>query len=218
MNLNKILYLLAMYSGVRAALNQIRGCFLPRLRVAILHGSTLRLNSSGDVKVCVNARTPSGMLNSDVKAGMISIYLLAPGIPTSLYRLLRLTSHFGTGHIEMAFYEHGDAIVFFAVRNILRSNIERVRMGKQFSNLRFNSKDDEIIALQLIFQALYSRGIQATFAPPEECIKLAISKSLLNKSTRDRTIDSMLRRYRHIERQIKLHNQISNIHPDFRGN
>lgn len=205
-----------MYTGIRAALNQIRGFFLPRLRVSILHGSTLRLNSFGDVKVRVNARAPSNTLNSGVKAGMISIYLLAPGIPTSLYRLLRLTSHFGTGHLEMAFYEHGDSVVFFAVRNILRSNIERVRMGKQFSNLRFNSKDDEIIALQLIFQALGSRGIQATFAPPEECIKLAISKSLLNKTTRDRTIDTMLRRYKRIERQIKLQNQISHAPPDSR--
>ena len=195
-----------MYTGIRAALNQIRGFFLPRLRVSILHGSTLRLKSFGDVKVRVNARARSNRVNSGVKAGMISIYMLAPGIPTSLYRLLRLTSHFGTGHLEMAFYEHGDSVVFFAVRNILRSNIERVRMGQQFSNLRFNSKDDEIIALQLIFQALGSRGIQATFAPPEECIKLSISKSLLNKKTRDRTIDSMLRRYKRIERQIKLHN------------
>jgi hypothetical protein len=213
MNFNKILYLLAMYTCVRAALNQIHGFFLPLLRVSILHGSTLRLNSSGDVKVCVNAKMPSGTLNSDVKAGMFSIYLLAPGIPTSLYRLLRLTSHFGTGHIEMAFYEHGDAIVFFAVRNILRSNIERLGMGIQFSNLGFNSKDDEIIALQLIFQDLGSRGIEVAFAPPEECIELAISKSLLIKKTRDRTIDSMLRRYKRIEKQIKFQNQVSHIYP-----
>ena len=205
-----------MYTGTRAALNQIRGFFLPRLRVSILHGSTLRLNSFGDVKVRVNARPPSNTLNSGVKAGMISIYLLAPGIPKSLYRLLRLTSHFGNGHIELAFYEHGDSVVFFAVRNILRSNIDRVGMGKQFCDLQLNSKDDEIIAIQPIFQALSLRGIEATFAPPEECIKLAISKSLLNKKTRDQTIDSMLRRYKRIERQIKLQNQISHAPPNSR--
>lgn len=200
-----------MYTGVRALRNQIHGFFLPGLRVSILNGSEMRLSSVGDVKICVNARAPLDALSSGVRVGMISIYLLAPGIPRFLYRLLRLTSHFGTGHIEMAFYEDGDTVVFFAVRNILRSNIERVGMGRHFDNLLLNSNDDEIVAIQAVFQALKSYGIEPVFAGPEECIKLAISKSLLNQKTRDQTIDSMIRRYKRIERKIKMHGRVPSV-------
>ncbi len=195
-----------MYTGVRAAVNQIRGFFLPRMQVSVLHGNTLPLNSSNEVKICVNARLPSKRLGVGAKAGMVSTYLLCPGIPKPLYWLLRLTSHFGTGHIEMAFYEDDEFVVFFAIRNILRSNLDRLGMRKQFRNLKFNSNDDEIVAIQAIFQALGSRGIKTRFAPPEECIELAIDKSLLNQTTRDQTIESMMRRYKRIKRQIETPN------------
>ena len=144
------------------------------------------------------------------------MYLLAPGIPKPLYRLLRLTSHFGTGHIEMAFYEDGETVVFFAVRNILRSNINRLGVGRYFRNLPFNTNDDEIMAIQGIFQALGSRGVEGIFAPPEVCIELAISNSLLNQKTRDQTFKSMMRRYKRIERQIEMHYGVANDHPDSR--
>ena len=214
--MNRTLYLLAMYTGVRAGFNQVRGFFLPRTRVSKLHGSTLQLNSSGDIAICVNARPASKALNAGVRAGMVSMYLLAPDIPKLLYRLARLTSHFGTGHIEMAFYEDGETVVFFAVRNILRSNINRLGVGRYFRNLSFNTNDDEIMAIQGVFQALGSRGIKATFAPPEVCLELAISKSLLNQKTRDQTIKSMMRRYKRIERQIEMHYGAANDHPDSR--
>lgn len=193
-----------MYTGIRAAVNQIRGFFLPRMRVSIIHGRTLRLDSLNEVKICVNARLPSKTLGVGAKAGMVSSYLLSPGIPKPLYWLIRLTSHFGTGHIEIAFYEDGENVVFFAIRNILRSNLDRLGIRKHFRNLKLNSNEDEIVVIRAIFQALASRGIKTRFAPPEECIELAIDKSLLNQTTRDQTIESMMRRYRRIERRIEM--------------
>ena len=206
----RILYLLAMYSGVRAAFNTARGLLLPTTRVAIINGETFQIDASHRVKICVNSRPPCKSLGRGRRAGMISLSLTSPGISPLTYALLRITSHFGHGHIEIAFYEvHNDevddTVYCFAVRNIVRSNIDRLGWKGKFCKLKLASDNDEIIVLRRVIEQLNARGIRACLASPEECVAFAVNPSLLHSRQRKRTLESLTRRYKRIAKQLSNH-------------
>jgi len=203
----RALYLLAMYSGARAAFNQARSFFLPKPRASILDGETLQLDEFNQAKVCVNARTPPKAIGPGRNAGMISVYLVNPGISHFFYALLRLTSHFGCGHIEIAFYEENGDICFFAIRNILRSNIDRIGCDDIFRNLKLSRDNDEIVILREIIYKFGKRHINTCFATPEACVALAVAESLLSPKKRDRSIQALNHRYRRMSKQIATHNK-----------
>jgi hypothetical protein len=209
--MKRILYLLAMFTGVRAAFNCGRSYFLPKLRVAILDGNRLELEKYGSVRVRVNARPAPTALDSEAKAGMISLYMVSPGIPSLLYAFIRLTSHFGCGHVEIAFYETQDNVTLFAVRNILRSNIDRLKLNQMFGSLRFSSEDDEIVLLERVINKLNSLGFTASFASPDECVSLALIPSLLAPRQRNLATDSLRRKYRRIEKKLTRERNLRNV-------
>lgn len=200
--MKRFLYLAAMYTGVRVAFNWGRSCFLPKPRVAILDGETLQFDEYGAVRIRVNARPSPKASDTELRAGMISLYLESPTISRLLYTFVRLTSHFGYGHVEIAFYEANDKVTFFAVRNIVRSNLERLRLNQNFDSLKFSSDDDEIILLRGILHKLNSLGINASFATPDECVSLAVNSSLLGPKQRNLATEALRRKYRRIERKL----------------
>ena len=132
-------YLFAMYTGIRAVANRARDVFLPLPCAAAIDGATIQLDESVSVRVRVHARIPPTPRREAQVAGMISVYLEDPGIPRSLYSLLRVSSHFGCGHIELAFREDDSSVCVFAVRNMLRSNLDRLGCSACFS--RFAARD-----------------------------------------------------------------------------
>ncbi len=200
--MKKILYLLAMYTGARATFNRVRSCFLPELRVAILDGEILHFDEYGSVRIRVNARPAPQSLESEARAGMISLCLVSPGIPSLLYAFIRLTSHFGYGHVEIAFYEAHDKVTFFAIRNTLRSNIDRLRLNQSFGRLKFSSDDDDIVLLERVLNKLNSMGFKTSLATPDECVSLSVSPSLLVPKRRNRATEALRRKYRRIERKL----------------
>lgn len=194
-----------MYSGVRAVFNQIHSLILPTPRAAIIDGQTLQVDGFDRAKICVHARAPSKSFRSGQIAGMISIYSVAPGIPRLFYTLLRLTSHFGCGHIEIAFLEEKGRVTFFAIRNILRSNIDRLGCRRLFCNLELSNDHDEIIFLRIISQLLHTHGLNTSFASPEDCVSLAVNESLLNPETRNQTLEAMKRKYKRLAKKCGMH-------------
>jgi hypothetical protein len=200
--MKRILYLIAVFTGIRAAFNWVQSCFMPELGVAILDGEILQFEEYGSVRIRVNARPSLKSLNSEAKAGMISLYSLSPGISNLLYASMRLTSHFGYGHVEIAFYEEHDKVTFFALRNILRSNIDRFRLDQRFGSLAFSSNDDEIVLLKGVLNKLNSLGFRTSFASPDECVSLAVNQSLLVPKQRNQAIDALRRKYRRIEKKL----------------
>ena len=175
-----------MYSGLRALFNELRSYSLPKPRAAIIDGETMQLDGCRPVKICVHARKPSNSLGPERIAGMISIYSVAPDVSRLSYAMLRLTSHFGRGEIEIAFFEEKEQVILFAVRNILRSNLDRWKKNRLLSQLKLADNHDEILALQMIIQSLHERGINTSFASPEDCVSLAVNESLLNPKNRNR--------------------------------
>ena len=194
----RALYVLAMYTGMRAVFNQVRSLFLPDSRVSVLDGVTLQISESCRIRLRVNGRPCSPAPGSGRVAGMISVSLETPGISRIVYALLRCTSHFGSGHVELAFYEENGTVCFFAIRNILRANIRRVGCDSMFRNLRLVSDRDEFMILSRILDALGARGVKSRFAAPEECVALAVTEVLLSPRTRDRCIRTLTARYRRI--------------------
>ena len=170
----------------------------------MVHGRVFQLDDTTLAKICVHARSPPKSLGRGRNAGMISVYLASSGIQPLVYGLLRLTSHFGCGHIEFAFYEEDETVVLFAIRNILRSNIDRLRCKGLFRNLKLSRNEDEIVVLQKLMRELGSGGLDVCFATPEECVDLAVTESLLNPETRDRTVVALKRKYRRIAKQVAM--------------
>lgn len=181
---------------------------MPQLRVAILDGETLQFDEYGPVRIRVNARPAPCSLDSKANAGMISLFLVSPGISRLLYAFMRLTSHFGFGHVEIAFYEAQDQVTFFAVRNILRSNINRLRLNQNFGSLKFSSDDDEIVLLKRVIDKLNALGIKTSFASPGECVALAVTQSLLVPKQRNLATEALRRKYRRIEKKFSQVNAL----------
>jgi hypothetical protein len=133
---------------------------------------------------------------------MVSLYSVEPGIARLPYAMLRLTSHFGCGELEIAFFEEKSSVTLFAVRNILKSNLDRCGTNRLCSQLKLSDRQDEIYAIRAIIQSLCKQGINASFASPEECVSLAVNESLLNPKTRNRTLAALTQKYRRIENQL----------------
>ena len=210
----RILYLISMYTGVRAAYNKFYSFFLPHLRTTVLDSTTLQIDGDNLAKIRVNARRPPKALTSRHNAGMISVYLVSPGICRLTYSLLRLSSHFAIGHVEIAFYETDKYVSCFAVRNILRSNIRRLRLENLFRNLKLSKDKDEIAILERILEELNARGINACLSSPEECVSFAVNQSLLNPQTSDLANDALKRKYERISRRIARNNKVIHAKPD----
>lgn len=198
-------YLFAMYTGIRAVANRARNVFLPVPRAAVIDGATIQFDESVSVRVRVHARIPPTQSGDALVAGMISMYLEHPGIPHSLYSLLRVSSHFGCGHIELAFREEGSSVCIFAVRNILRSNLHRLGCSACFRDLSLGTECDEIVVLVRIIDELRTHGLSAYLASPADCVNLAISPWLLRPRTRDRAIKALTRKYERMARQVAIH-------------
>ena len=198
-------YLAAIYSGLRAGVNVVRSGFCVRGVEAArrIQGAGISSLKLGDLVVGVHSRAcpPSG--TDEARYGMISVRLRRPSMPRLLYRYFCLTSHFGSGHLEIAFYERGQKITFYAVRNIARSNARRLGLTKMADQLRLTHYDEE---LELIMEAatlLERQGLVAQFAPAEECIDLAVCRRLLPPAGRARVLETLERKYERLHRRMR---------------
>lgn len=206
-------YVIAMYTGFRAVANRARSVFLPVPRSAVIDGATIQFDESASVSVRVHARIPPTPGGEELAAGMISVYLQQPGIPRGVYSLLRVSSHFGCGHIELAFVEENSTVCVYAVRNMLRSNLHRVGCGGCFRDLPLGTETDEAIVLARIFDELRRHGLIACLASPAECVNLAMSPRLLRPETRDRAIKTLTSKYERMARRIAMHNHPLHTEP-----
>lgn len=200
--LYRIGYLLAVYSGVRAAFNRIRHSFLPALRVRTMDGRRLHVNSVIEVELRVHARIPASPALRKRRAGMISVRLVSPEISRSLYALGCATSHFGCGQIEIAFHEDGDRVVCYAVRNIVRANAERIGFGSLLRKLSLWNDEDEVDLLREVLKCAAAHGFDASLADPEDCVALSVDQRLLPPENRAKALESLRRKYARLERQL----------------
>jgi hypothetical protein len=202
--MKRILYLFAMYSGLRAAFNRWRSSCLPQPIAKRLDHREFPLNTNIVVRIRVHARYNPRLKGSECIPGMFSVSLVTPGIHPITYRLWQLTSHFGCGHIELAFFEEQGVVHLYAVRNILRSNMERAGFRTLSNRLALANERDEIMVLKQIMQLLDYDGLPAVIESPEVCVDLAVTESLLDPQTCQRSIQTLLRKYRRINKRVEI--------------
>jgi hypothetical protein len=200
---SRFIYFVAMYTGCRAMFNRWRCLGRPRLRVAKLDRAVLMLARREPAVMRVHSRPISLTKRVVGETGMIAVYLKSPGISSLAYRLLRLTSHFGDGHIELAFVEDSTGVTFYAIRNILRSNLERFGGQVYFRGLKLGRERDEWLVLLSVIEALESCGIRVAFAPPAECVALAVNKSLVSSETQARAAVALERKYKKVMKVMR---------------
>lgn len=197
-------YLGATYSGLRASANRIRSLFGSRnVQIAPIHGSTISCERLGDIVVFVHSRKrpPSG--SDEANFGMISVRQLHPKMSRLLYRYFCLTSHFGSGHMEIAFYEKDRRVIFHAVRNIARSNALRLGLATMAEKLLLIQRDEETQVILEVASLLEEHGFVTQIAPPEECVSLSVCDRLLHPEAKMRVLDTLKRKYERLHRRLR---------------
>ena len=88
----------------------------------VLMMSSLTFDDSSLARIRVHGKRRPANGCSSAKYGMISLELIHSGVHPLLDRILRLMSHFGCGHLELAYMEKDDRLEIYAVRNIAKAN------------------------------------------------------------------------------------------------
>ena len=212
--LQRIGYVVAMYSGLRAACNCLFSAFLPKPQVSVLNRQCMQLLPGRSFRIRVNARkgrevscacgtqVASNLRHpvrhrspADYKFGMMSLSLLEPEISRWVYRYFCMTSHFGTGHFEIAFYEDHDTVVVFGVRNIVKANAARIGCARSVAGLSIADENDAVAILRSISRTLAANGLQLEYADPQQCVELSVIPSLLHPNRRQRVLSVLRKKY-----------------------
>lgn len=189
-------YLLAMYSGLRAQLNRLLSLpFSLDPRLKMMNGYRLDSSKLGALVVFVNARGNPLNSDSDRRYGLISIRQIEPRIGPLAYRYLCWTSHFGRGHIEVAFYESNSEVSFYSVRNIAQSNAQRLGFGRISKALKIRNRREDETVIHEMADLFGHLQITARHAEPAECLKLAVNSRLLRASSNEGTLGALHRKY-----------------------
>ncbi|MEM7457228.1 MAG: hypothetical protein AAF456_22995 [Planctomycetota bacterium] len=202
--LKRIGYYLTMYSGFRAMANWLRHLSLGSTPVSTLNNGKFRLHDGRGLGLKVHSRLVRDRGGRMLSGGMFSTWLLSPPIQTYVYRLLRLTSHFGCGHIEVAFIEFEDQIVIYAVRNILKSNLDRIGFRRISARLGLCEEQSEIAVIRSIAQLTREQGLQIAVATPQDCVQLAVTPLLIHPTRIEKTLNALEKKYLRIVRQCGL--------------
>jgi len=195
----RLLYSLGMYTGLRALRSTLTTRLVrqwPAAR-ARLHGSTVGSEALGALHCWVHARRgPRGERGRRRVYGMLSLRLRRPPVHPLLYRYLCLTSHFGRGHLEAAFYEEGDRCVIYALRNMAQANARRLGCRAVADALTIGHPRDDAALLGEALRVLAPHYSSVSLAPPREALHLAVDPRLLHPRHRRRTLRSLRSRYR----------------------
>lgn len=197
----KYIYLFSMYTGIRAVWNLVLNILVrsnqAQAILKYLHRSFFVFEKMGPFKCYLHFRPPPVSQFHGKKYGMISARLLHPQINSVIYRYFCLTSHFGSGHIEAAFYVENGNCVIYAMRNTAKSNAVRLGWRRTGKNLSLG-KAEEIVMFELFSRALKRFYSKVYLASPHESLLLAVDKRLLHPEKREKSLDIFKRRYEKI--------------------
>ncbi len=198
-------YYLAMYSGLRALLNCARSKFFALdPNIESLNGIQVSSEKLGELIFYVHPRSRPLAAKENGKYGVFSIQQQNPSIGRAAYRFFCQTSHFGCGHVEIAFYERGGEVTFYGVRNIARANASRIGLVNLSKRLQLIKRDEDALVLSAASRMLRTKGFETRHARPDECLNLAVNSRLLRYSVNVITLSTLYRKY------DKLHAIIEN--------
>lgn len=188
------LYYTAMYSGLRALRNRAGSAYCaltPRLEA--MSGETLTSTRLGTLVLHVHPRACRNSPSGPAGHGVFSLRRSDPPVGRVTYRLVCSTSHFGCGHVEVAFHERAGVVTFYGVRNIARANAQRLGLSGLSDRLRLRRSNEDVEVLRAVATRLRARGFEVRHAPAEECVRLTVDDRLVPRG-RDAELRERLRR------------------------
>ena len=197
-------YLVATYAGIRAVANGVLSRFAPLVgEIAMIQGLNVSSERLGDIVVFVHSRRCPPALRGKADFGMISMRLEQPKIPRLLYWYFCRTSHFGVGHMEVAFYQQGRRVTIHAVRNTARSNASRLGLRRIADKLMLVERDEEVQVVLAVAELLENHGFVTRLARSDECVNLSVSRRLLDPAAQTRTLEALQRSYELLHRKLR---------------
>ena len=201
-------YLAATYTGLRAVGNQLRSRFSPLGdRIGAIDGARLDCGELGELLVSIDPRPRPPTGSGEASFGMISLRQRVPRISRLAYRYFCLTSHFGNGHVEVAFYQEGHRVTFYGVRNIARSNARRLGLRRMADRLRLMARDEEVEVVVALARLLEGQGLATSFARADECVDLSVCRQLLHPASQVRALHCLGRMYENLNRKLRRQEQ-----------
>ena len=197
-------YLVAMYSGIRAFINRFNNWIIVRRpKCSLMNGTHFYTENLGGLLFKVHSRRRPPLGAAKAEFGMISLCQTRPGIGRCLYWYFCQTSHFGCGHMEIAFYEYKRDITFYAVRNTARSNASRLGLNKIANDMLLVKRNEEAVIILEVAKLLETHGFQTRFAPADECVNLSLNTRLLRLGSQLKVSNTLRRKYLRLSR-LKL--------------
>lgn len=192
-------YYLAMYSGVRAMANRMRSrrAQLPA-RLAVMDGTETVDSKLGELLVRVHGRAAPAR-ERGAHHGILSLRQVQPQISRWIYRLLCSTSHFGCGHVEVAFFERNGVVTLYAVRNIASANARRIGLRGLAARMRLIRAGEAARTLHCVAGLLAARGYAVQHASPEHCLALTVDERLIAAARRPSAQASLRRKYERLQ-------------------
>ena len=114
-----------------------------------------------------------------------------------------MTSHFGCGHIEIAFYEKAGRVGFYGVRNTARSNAHRPGGLETAKKLLLVRRDEARVLIREVAPLFEEHGLVTGVAAAHECAALSVDGRLLHPDpdpdSESRALDSLRRKYEKLQ-------------------
>ncbi len=194
-------FVACVFTGLRAGFNRVRARL--RRRPALgsrLHGARVEVGTLGPMRLQVHRRPRPDAARVAADFGMISARQERPRVKRALYCYLALTSHFGSGHLEVAFYEARGQVTIYAVRNTAQSSARRLGWKEVVGHL--GSKGDDLRLVRALATLFEREGVSLGVASGAECVELALTARLVAPRALQGTRASLERKYRHLHRAL----------------
>jgi len=192
-----------MYSGLRAFLNRVKSRALtldPKLEA--LSGANISSEELGEWTLHIHSRVRPKAANAVGRFGVISLQQLAPPVGGLVYSFFCSTSHFGRGHVEVAFFETEDEVSYYGIRNIASANAHRLGLKGLSSRFRLSKSGEDAMVLRFVSRALEENGFSVKHATAHDCINFTIDNRLLPNGGEEKVRNLLHQKYHRLHLAI----------------
>lgn len=185
-----------MYSGLRAVRNRITGSSLNLdAKLEALSGTSISSEDLGDWTLRIHPRVRPSSASAEGRFGVFSLRKQSSGVGGLIYSLFCSTSHFGGGHVEIAFFEKDGEVTYYGIRNIASANAHRLGLKTLSSYFRLSRSGEDALVLRFVSRSLEENGFAIKHATAHDCINFTVDNRLLPRGREQKVRKSLHRKY-----------------------
>ncbi len=189
-------YFLSMYSGLRAFRNRASSRALSLdSKLEALSGASISSEDLGEWALHIHPRVRPSTASESRRFGLFSLQQLSPHVGGLVYSFFCSTSHFGRGHVEIAFFEKEGEVTYYGIRNIASANAHRLGLKELSSRFRLSRSGEDELVLRFVSQALEENGFAVKHATAHDCIKFTVDNRLLPHGDEEKVRNLLHQKY-----------------------